>query len=182
MGVILLNAEESVSLFGWFAQPKKTLSWEDIKTFFFTWRQLRSHNITASRLKKIQPDKYEWINRGGLQVSDLNDMTIFPINPISDFGVDLAELWQMQCTAQDLMAMNITYDQLIDKGLSTDIMQCFSFPLSAWVDLGFKPHHAAVLTDDESLRVFGMASCELKTILTSFERPILTLPNNMATN
>lgn len=179
MGVILLNAEESVGLFGWFAQPKKTLSWEDIKTHLFTWRQLRSHNIAPSRLRLVQPDKAEWINRGGLHVIDLLDMTIFPINPISDFGVDLAELWQMQCTVQDLQAMNVTYDQLIEKGLSTEIMQCFSYPLSGWVDLGFKPQHAIVLTDEESLRVFGMGCNELRTILTSFERPLLSSPNSM---
>ena len=179
MGVILLNAEESVGLFGWLAQPKKTLSWEDIKTNLFTWRQLRTHNIAPCRLRQVQPDKYEWINRGGLHVSDLLDMTIFPINPISDFGVDLAELWQMQCTVQDLLAMHVTYDQLIEKGLSTEIMQCFSYPLSGWVDLGFKPQHAIVLTDEESLQVFGMGCNELRTILTSFERPLLSSPNNM---
>lgn len=178
MGVIILNAAESVNLFGWFAQPIKTLSWEDVKTNLFTWRHLRAHGIESERLKKVQSDKHEWINRGGLQTSDLVDMTIFPINPITDFGVDLAELWQMQCSAQNLLSMNVTYEQLLDKGLSVDIMQCFGFPLSAWVDLGFQTNHAEILSNEESLRVFGMQTGELLTILASFAPPDLTCKNS----
>jgi len=179
MGVIILTAEESVNLFGWFAQPVKTLSWEAVKTHLFTWRHLRSYGIDAERLKRVQPDKHEWINRGGLKTSDLNDMTIFPINPITDFGVDLAELWQMQCSVNDLLAMNVTYEQLLEKGLSVDIMHCFGFPLSAWVDLGFKSDHAKILNNEESLRVFGMQTSELLTILSSFIPPESTYTNSI---
>jgi hypothetical protein len=29
---------------------------------------------------------------------DLKDMVVFPVNPLNDFAVDLAELWKMQCS------------------------------------------------------------------------------------
>ncbi|MFN9901917.1 MAG: hypothetical protein ACK55Z_24675, partial [bacterium] len=84
-----LNALQSVKLFGMWRQPILVLSWTDVKSNNFTWRHLRSLGIDAQSLKSLQPDKNEWIQRGGIQVSDLTDMLVFPVNPLTDFGVDL---------------------------------------------------------------------------------------------
>jgi hypothetical protein len=35
------------------------------------------------------------MHRGVIQVSDLLDMTVFPVNPLTDFCVDLAHLWDL---------------------------------------------------------------------------------------
>jgi hypothetical protein len=68
------------------------------RRIIITWRNLRALGIEAQALKQLQSDKYEWLQRGGIQVSDLIDMVVFPVNPLTDFGVDLAELWQLRCS------------------------------------------------------------------------------------
>ena len=83
-------------LFGWWNQPRMVLTWNDVKCHCFTWRQMRALGISADAPKEVQPCKTEWIQRGGIQIEDLHDMTTFPVNPIIDFGCDLAELWKMK--------------------------------------------------------------------------------------
>ncbi len=53
------------------------------------------------------------LQRGGIQVADLIDMVVFPVNPLTDFGVDLAELWHLRCSTQTLISMGITFEHLI---------------------------------------------------------------------
>jgi hypothetical protein len=110
MSAVSLTAVQSVKLFGWWRQPILTLSWNDVKQQHFTWRQLRALGIEAAQLKRLQPDKHEWLQRGGIQVSDLLDMTVFPVNPLTDFGVDLAELWSLWYSGSQMAAMGITFD------------------------------------------------------------------------
>ena len=106
---IKVTAVQSVRLFGWFVQPVLTLSWVDVKQRAFTWRQLRALGIEAAELMRLQPDKQEWLQRGGIQVADLLDMTIFPVNPLTDFGVDLAELWALKSTATQMASMGLDF-------------------------------------------------------------------------
>ena len=140
-----LSALQSLKLFGIWGQPILVLSWKDVKSHNFTCRHLRSLGIDAQSLKSLQPDKNEWIQRGGIQVSDLTDMLVFPVNPLTDFGVDLAELWQMCCNTATLIAMGITFDQLIAKGISPQIMAAFALLLSDWTELGFGLTHTQLI-------------------------------------
>ena len=149
-----LNALQSVKLFGMWRQPILVLSWTDVKSNNFTWRHLRSLGIDAQSLKSLQPDKNEWIQRGGIQVSDLTDMLVFPVNPLTDFGVDLGELWNMCCSTATLSAMGITFDQLIAKGITPQIMAAFALPLSDWTELGFGSQHAKLMHNHECKLVF----------------------------
>jgi hypothetical protein len=98
-------------------------------------------------------------------------MTIFPVNPLTDFGVDLSELWALKCESVQMSRMGITYDQLLDKGITPQIMKAFSLPLSVWVDLGFSEEHAAFFTEDESSLVFNIRKKELLSIITTFSPP-----------
>ena len=78
----------------------------------------------------------EWLQRGGVGLEDLKDMVVFPVNPLTDFAVDLAELWKMQCSVDEMLKMGIHYDHLVAKGITPAIMAAFRLPLSSWVDLG----------------------------------------------
>ena len=124
-----LTPAQSVSLFGWFRQPILTLSWDDVKHEGFTWRQMRNLGLSAEQLRAVQPDKQEWIQRGGLQPHDIPDMTIFPVNPLSDYGMDLAELWDLKLSPQKMQEMDISFDHLLKKGMNALLMHAFAFPL-----------------------------------------------------
>jgi hypothetical protein len=160
MSAVLISAVQSVKIFGFCRQPVLTLSWTDIKQHNLTWRQLHAIGLDAELLKRVQPDKSEWIQRGGIQVSDLIDMSCFPVNPLTDFGFDLAELWSMRCSPAQMAAMGITFDNLLAKGITPQIMSAFAFTLSDWTELRFAAWHAEKMGEDDSQRVFALSKGE----------------------
>jgi hypothetical protein len=164
-----LSAEQSISLFGLWRQPVFTLSWADVKNENFTWKGLRALGLEPKQLQLMQPDKHEWLQRGGVNLQDLKDMTIFPVNPLLDYAVDLAELWAMGCTVDEMQKMNIEYEQLLQKGITPAIMAAFGLTLSAWADLGFKPSHAKCLSNEESNMIFGLQTQEVFQILRDYK-------------
>lgn len=166
-----LSALQSIQLFGIFRQPILVLSWQDVKYHNFTWRKLRSLLLEASALQRLQPDKHEWLQRGGIQVSDLIDMVVFPVNPLTDFGVDLAELWQLRCSTQTLVAMGITFEHLIAKGITPQIMAAFALPLSDWTELGFGLQHAEPMRPEDCKLVFDIEKTDFLRMLHTFQPP-----------
>ena len=154
---------QSVKIFGFWDQPRRIVMWDDFKTLNLTWHTLRTeYGFTTQQLHTIQSDKREWIIRGGITLHDLEEMSIFPINPFSDLNADLAEVWSMQWSVHELAAMNVTFDQFVDRGITADIVRCFNFPLSAWCELGLKPGH---IHNETMARAFGLPYADLVKIL-----------------
>ena len=58
-------------------------------------------------------------------------MTVFPVNQLTDFGVDLAELCVVLCSEVQMTAMDITFDQLLAKGITPKnyLMSTWNIPL-----------------------------------------------------
>lgn len=165
-----MTALQSIKLFGILKQPIMVLSWQDVKYHNFTWRNLRALGLEARALQQLQPDKHEWLQRGGIQVADLTDMVVFPVNPLTDFGVDVAELWQMRCSASTFVSMGITFDHLTAKGITPQIMVAFALPLSDWTDLGFSLQHAEAMSAEDCQLVFGIQKSEFEQMLRTFLR------------
>ncbi len=172
---VRVTSLQSVRLFGIFRQPIMVLSWHDVKQHNFTWRNLRALGLEAQELKQLQPDKNEWLQRGGIQVADLIDMIVFPVNPLTDFGVDLAELWQMRCSTCTLISMGVTFDHLVAKGITPQIMSAFALPLSDWTELGFGLQHAEAMSTLDCEQVFGIQKTEfLHMLRTCLRTPCAT--------
>ena len=106
-------------------------------------------------------------------------MVVFPVNPLTDFGVDLAELWQLRCSTQTLVSMGITFDHLIGKGITPQIMAAFALPLSGsyWTELGFGLQHAEVMHPEESKLVFDIEKPEFIRMLCTFQPQIKAATN-----
>ena len=165
-----ITAHQSVQIFGWWNQPRVTLAWDDVKQHKLSWATLRRLGFEPNELKQLQPDKHEWIKRGGVVLADLKDMTVFPVNPLTDFHVDLAELWNMACTSDDLLSMSVTFDDLLHAGLNPKIMYYFNMRLSDWVGLGMTFSHVKQMTEEESLNVFGLDKQEVMSITRTFSK------------
>ena len=58
-----IDPYQSVKIFGWWAQPRLTLAWEDVKHAQLSWRSLRNIGFQPGQLKALQPDKTEWLRR-----------------------------------------------------------------------------------------------------------------------
>lgn len=156
----------SIAIFGWWDQPHSVLTWADVKTRNLTWRQLRDdYECSPQSLHMLQHDKAEWIHRGGLRLPDLPEMTMFPVNPLTDMLADIGELHSMQWDHDTLYKMGVTYEQMEKCGMSPKIMSFFRFPLSAWAALGLRSPHMSSWQDAESRATFGMSLPELRAIL-----------------
>ena len=163
-----LTPSQSVKIFGWWAQPRLTLAWEDIKTNNLSWRHLRELGLQPHQLQRVQPDKMQWIQRGGLHPRDILDMTVFPVNPLTDFRVDLAELWNLQCSPEQLLEMNVTFEQLLERGLNAQIMFYFNFSLSQWAKLGLAAGDVQAFSAAECEAIFGMSPDEVSGIIADY--------------
>jgi len=161
-----LTARESIRFFGMWDQPRTMLAWEDVKSRCCSWRTLRNDFLfSRENLQRLQPDKVEWIKRGALTLHDLVDMSIFPINPISDLHADLAEIWSMQWTPEQMTVMGITYAQMRRSGLNFAIMQRFGFSLQSWSSLQLDARDVKQMSENECVTVFGLPTQEVQDIL-----------------
>ena len=168
-----LSALQSIRVFGLFDQPRRIFTWDDVKHRCLTWSiLLERYMFTALELHTLQPDKSEWVKRGALTLHDMLDMTVFPLNPISDMHADLAELWSMQWTVEELVRMDVTFSQIKMCGLNHRIMMHFGFPLSAWSKLGFDGLAALAMQNDELLLLFGIDQAEVVSILECQYSPV----------
>ena len=164
-----VSAKQSIAIFGWWDQPRRIVTWDDLTKQNWSWRRLRNElQFTPRELAKIQKEKQAWITRGSLTLHDLPEMTIFPVNPFTDMQADIGEVWSMQWTSSQLCDMGVTYAEMKKRGMSCQIMHHFNFSLSAWFSLGFRSVHAESFTDEDSLLVFGIGRSELIKILSDF--------------
>lgn len=166
--LIKISPYQSVQIFGWWAQPRLTLAWDDIKHRNISWRALRELGFEPGELKSIQPDKTAWIQRGGLHLNDIVDMVVFPVNPLTDFRADLAELWNLKCSPALLREMGVTFKQLLMRGLNPDIMYFFNFTYAEWIKLGMLPEDIKNMSETNCVKVFGVGNAELLQIYEDF--------------
>jgi hypothetical protein len=165
---IELDAIQSIAVFGLWDQPRTILTWNDIVERNFSWCFMRQQlGLTAAQLKKIQPEKREWIQRINLTLHDLPDMCVFPVNPFEDLGADLAEVWSMRWSIATLARMGVTYEQMKQRGLSPQMMSYFQIPLTGWIDLKFGVSHVEALSCVEIQNIFGVEKEELLSVMSS---------------
>jgi len=161
-----VSARDSIRIFGWWDQPRNVLTWSDCKEHGYTWGILRDElQFSPQQLHALQKDKVEWVHRGCLRLCALPEMTMFPVNPLSDMRADIGELCVMQWRAATLASMGVTYAQMAKAGMTPRIMTFFRFPLSDWVVLSLAPTHLELWTDADTLGTFGVALAELTCIL-----------------
>lgn len=96
-------------------------------------------------------------------------MLIFPVNPLLDFKVDMAELWRMMnntdCSPDDLVEMGVTFEQLLKRGITPEIMFHFGMTLCEWQALGLLASHVEDMQENECKKVFQLDKRETCQIL-----------------
>ena len=165
-----ITPAQSLSVHGVWQQPRTTVAWEDLRASELSWAQLRKIGFTAAQLHALQPDAGEWIARGKVQLTDLRDMTVFPVNPFTDFKADLAEVWGMKFTVPELQSMRVTYRQFRDAGMTDEIMYHFGLQLGQWFALGLRSADAAIVPEHKAAVIFGMDKETLLNSLMAFEQ------------
>ena len=165
---VLINARQSVAIFGLWDQPRHVLEWTDVTARNLTWRTLRdAMQLEPDKLQRLQPDPIEWVSRASITLQDLPDMACFPVNPFVHLRADLAEVWSMRWSADTLQQLGVTFEQLRAKGMNGQVMQHFNFTLGQWLSLGMTNAHVRAMDDDCVRRCFDMPKDEALEVVTS---------------
>jgi hypothetical protein len=156
---ITLTPGQAVTVFGWF-NPKLTLAWSDVLandglTFSFL---VHTANVPPSRLHQIQADGHTWIQCKKARLTDCAEMhECWNLHPITDFRADLADLIALKWPAETMLTLGLTYDHLLQVGLTTGTMRLFThMTLASWAKVGFEKRHAMVLHEQSLVCLFNM--------------------------
>lgn len=157
---ISLTPGQAVTVHGWL-NPKLFLTWDDILrnenlTFNFLFTSV---HLSASQLHKVQPDPTAWVHSRRAQLSDCVHMhECWRIHPIDDFKADLGDLISTKWSPDTLSTLCVTYDRLVDVGLTPGTMALFNnITLAGWAKLGFNKQYAAQIAEASLIRLFGMS-------------------------
>jgi hypothetical protein len=75
--------------------------------------------------------------------------------------------------------MGITFEHLIAKGITPQIMAAFALPLSDWTELGFSLQHAQLMRPEECRLVFDIEKPEFIRMLRTFQPQIKAVANSI---
>jgi hypothetical protein len=136
--MIKLTPRQSTLLHGWL-NPVPTLRWEDVKKRKLTMEfLLETAKLRPSDLVVLQPDPRQWVQHAGASLKHTRLMIIWPANPFTHLGADLADVLSMKLTSVELVRMDVTYSQLIANGLNERTERMFRFDEEEWGMLGKK--------------------------------------------
>ena len=136
--MIKLTPRQSTLLHGWL-NPVPTLRWEDVKKRKLTVDfLLEKAKLSPSDLVVLQPDPRQWVQHAGASLKHTRLMIIWPANPFTHLGADLADVLSMKLTSVELVRMDVTYSQLIANGLNERTERMFRFDEEEWGMLGKK--------------------------------------------
>ena len=142
---IRLTPRQSTLIHGWL-NPVPTLSWEDVVVrsrrkmrrlsfeFLLTTTKLRPADLVA-----LQPDPQQWVQHAGAGLAHARQMMMWPANPFTHLGADLADVLSMRLTAVEMVSMGVTHGQLVANGMNEQTERLFRFDEEEWSMLGKLP-------------------------------------------
>lgn len=153
---IRLSPAQATGIYGWGEYLKTTLSWKDCERHQPEFEKLMKLGVKAQDLFTIQRDKSKWVSVCKCKPHHAVHMHPWRANPFTDLHGDLADVIALKATGKQLQDMGVTFEQLVDNGMTPDTMRLMALSLQSWIDLGFTLDEMAAMTDAQLSRVFGM--------------------------
>lgn len=157
MPAIHLTAYQAISIYGW-REPIRILDWTIVKEHRLQFSKLLCDlKVPAHELKKLQPHKHEWLKEGLMLPEDLPHLLPWKVHAFQDLNMSLAEV---MCngppSAAFLKETGVTFQQMQEKGLTSDLMKLFPFSVSDWRALGMGRDFLDTLSDVTCGQIFHM--------------------------
>lgn len=164
---IALTPGQAVTIHGWI-RARQWLNWGDVlANGSFAFADLLNCNLQEQDLYVLQPDLQAWIRGGKATLQDCPRMRAWDAHPIRDFKADLADMIGMHWPPETLTRMGVTYDELLELGLTPETMNLFNYTLMMWFSVGFKRHHCEAIPPNTLFRLFGMSKIDVLGCLRS---------------
>lgn len=152
---IPLTPYQAVMIHGWL-RPILVLQWKHVLlNKSLTWPFLRSLDLSAESLKKMQPDPNEWANHTPIHLHYCRDMVCFPVHPIHHLHAGIEQIIHMRCAADELASFGVTYQELVKIGMSPDIMVFFGYKIVGWQRLGMTIKDLKDFNNNQLSQVFS---------------------------
>jgi hypothetical protein len=155
---IRITPGQALYLYGVWA-PKETIAWADVlEQPTFTFAHLhRAANIPLKLLHTLQPDPGKWVHARRAALADCPGMADWSAHPVRDFRADLGDIIAQGWNADAMVAMGLTYADLVEIGLTPENMGLFTaLTLLGWSQLGLSRAAAAQMPEAALVRLFGM--------------------------
>lgn len=133
--MVHLTARQSTLIFGWL-NTREELVWNDVLRLKLTLDKLVSFGLNATDLIVIQPNPMEWVKHAGAGLKHARFMQPWGANPFVHFGADLADVLSMKLSLAEMLRMDISYKQLVAKGMNEYTEGMFKFDSDECAMLG----------------------------------------------
>jgi hypothetical protein len=180
-GLVNLSAQQSVAIYG-YKQPLRVLNWKVVADRDdLTFKKLYGIGLTEKQLLVIQPEKKFWIQDKGLQLSDITLVPSWKIHVTRDMHASIVEIAMLNLTPEFLQHCGVTFTDLVNSGLTLNLMLILKFNLTAWVHLGLYRDFLKDLTDVQSIALFSIPKnmvlqCVLETSSNQYRKEVVTTP------
>lgn len=136
--IIQLTPMQSCNLHGW-TNPKRTLSWEDIKTSgSITLGKCLQQGISPDDLRSMQPDIKMWIKHKRVSFGEVVPMKAWPLHPVMDLKGNISDLASMHYPPHVLYHLGITYAYLREVlRMDDEWMRMLRYTPAEWATMGF---------------------------------------------
>lgn len=154
--LIDLTASQAVYLYGiWY--PLRVLNWATVlEKRELTFRTLYTIGLTPDDLRIMQPNKMAWINAGRIKLSDIILVPSWRIHATIDMNATIVDIARLGLSAEYLQETGVSFTDLVDAGLTLNLMMIFKFDLVTWVHLGLYRDFIKELTDVQSISMFSL--------------------------
>ena len=154
---IPLTAGQAVTVHGWL-NPKETLTWTDVcGNEALTFRLLnKKAKISKELLHRMQPDITAWVVQGRVQLEDLASLGPWGAHPIRDLKANLGDIINLGWTATALSKSGVTYADLVEAGMTGEIMGLLGYTLYDWGLLGLSISDAEKIPAPVLGRLFNL--------------------------
>jgi hypothetical protein len=155
-GLVNLTAQQSIEIYG-YKQPLRVLNWKVVADREdLTFKKLYGLGLTEKQLSVLQPDKKIWIADKGLQLCDISLVPSWKIHVTRDMHASIVEIAMLNLTSEFLQHTGVTFTDLVDSGLTLNLMMILKLNLTSWVHLGLYRDFLKDLTDVQSIALFAM--------------------------
>jgi len=155
-GLVNLTSQQSVQIYG-YTQPLRVINWKVVADREdLTFKKLFGLGLTEKQLQVLQPDKHVWINDKGLQLCDITLVPSWKIHVTRDMHATIVEVAMMNLSSEFLQKSGVTFTDLVNSGLTLNLMMIMKFNLTAWIHLGLYRDFLKDLTDVQSIALFSL--------------------------
>ena len=155
-GIVDLSPTQSVRIYG-YLKPLRILNWKTVADREdLTFKRLYKLGLTERQLYHLQSNKSLWINEKGLALDDITLVPSWKIHVTRDMYASLPSIAMMNLSSEFLQNSGVTFQDLVEAGLTINLMPILHLNLMSWVQIGLHKDFLRDITDAQSIALFRM--------------------------